>query len=202
MSNMLRNAAGVLCAVCLTVGSVSAGDITLLWNASADATSYRAYWGTQPGNYTSNQNAGNSLQTSISTLQDCTNYYFAVTASNAAGESGFSNEIQSWPRPVVSQATPSSGEQGQTLDVVITGTNYQNGAGVQFGGSGITVNSVTRNACGQITANITIAGGAAANNRSVTVTNPNGVAGSSGGIFSVVEPSAGVPDPPSGLQAQ
>ena len=204
--SQFQHRAGRVVTGCFLLGCLAlpaaAGDITLLWDASADATGYRAYWGTSSGNYTQNQDAGNSLQTSISTLQNCTNYFFAVTARNAAGESGFSQEIQTWPRPVVSQSNPATGEQGDSLDVVITGTNYQQGVGVRFGGSGITVNSVTRNACGQLTANITIANNAPTSSRSVVVTNPNGVEGTAAGLFSVTAPSQSPPDPPTGLNAQ
>jgi len=79
----------------------------------------------------------------------------------------------SLPAPIVSLINPASGTQGQTLSVVIAGSNFQNGAACSFG-SGITINSCTVNSPAQITSAITIIGSAATGLRGVTVTNPGG----------------------------
>ena len=86
--------------------------------------------------------------------------------------------------PTVTSATPDHGYQGQTLDVTIAGTFFVNGATSSFG-SGITVNSTTFNSSIQLTANITIAGGATVGVRTITVTNPDTQTGSLVAGFSV-----------------
>ena len=70
-------------------------------------------------------------------------------------------------------ASPSSGQQGQTLaSVIITARNtaFVNGTTVADFGAGITVNSLTVNSAFKATANITIQSNATAGARTVTVT--------------------------------
>ena len=50
---------------------------------------------------------------------------------------------------------------------------FVSGASVAFSGSGITVNSVTRNSATQLTVVISLSSGAAVGTRNVTVTNPD-----------------------------
>lgn len=54
---------------------------------------YKVYYGTSPGNYTSSAVVGNVTTYTVTGLSGGTTYYFAVTASNASGESGYSNEV-------------------------------------------------------------------------------------------------------------
>lgn len=95
--------------------------------------------------------------------------------------------------PTLSAVSPTSGGVGTTLNVALTGTNYINGGtSVSFSGSGITVNSVTYNSVTQVTANITIASGATAGARDVSVTTGGGTATLTSG-FSVT--GAATPPP-------
>lgn len=74
--------------------------------------------------------------------------------------------------PVISLVNPNSGQQGQTLNVALTGqfTSFvQNTTVVSFG-AGITVNSVTVTNPTSLTANISIAIGASAGSRTLSVT--------------------------------
>ena len=80
------------------------------------------------------------------------------------------------PAPAINTINPTSATQGQTLAVVISGSNFQSGAVCSFG-SGITVNSCAFNSATQMTANITIAGSAATGARNVTVTNTDAQSG-------------------------
>ena len=90
------------------------------------------------------------------------------------------------PAPTISTFAPSSAIQGQTTNVVVTGTgifdpdpSYPDHLAVSFG-SNVTVNSVTWSTATQATVNITVALTAALGSRTVTLTNPDGqTAGSS-----------------------
>jgi hypothetical protein len=166
--------------------SALAGSVNLVWDASAGATGYKVYSRSDSGEYGAGTNVGNTTQTTYLAMADCTATVFAVKAYNAAGESGFSDEVSTWPRPELNGLMPLDGQKGSTLDVVIAGNNFEPGASVLFSGSGITVNSVTRNACAQLTANITISDAAAFGPRDVRVVNTNGVTGVAPGAFTVV----------------
>jgi hypothetical protein len=78
------------------------------------------------------------------------------------------------PPPTVTGVNPNAGNQGETLNtVIITGTNFSGATAVNFG-AGITVNGFTVDSATQITADITIDGGAALGARDVSVTTPWG----------------------------
>lgn len=81
--------------------------------------------------------------------------------------------------PSITSIAPTSGQQGQTLNVVVTGANlYDPGASfplrltAQFG-TNITVNSVTWASPTSATVNITIGAAAALGLRNITLTNPD-----------------------------
>jgi len=74
--------------------------------------------------------------------------------------------------PSVISVNPATGDQGETLDVTITGT-YFSGTEVSFG-EGITTNSFTVDSETQITANITIDDDAIVGTRDVSVTTAGG----------------------------
>ncbi|MFH1390309.1 MAG: IPT/TIG domain-containing protein [Candidatus Margulisiibacteriota bacterium] len=85
----------------------------------------------------------------------------------------------------LSTISPNSRGQGaQSQNLTLTGTNFQDGATVQFSGSGITVNSVTFNSATQLTVSISVASSASTGARNVTVTNP-GAAASNATVFTV-----------------
>lgn len=82
--------------------------------------------------------------------------------------------------PTVSSLVPNAGLQGQTLNVVVNGTDlfdpgagYPNHLTANFGAN-ITINSVTYTSPTQATVNITVGAAAATGSRSVTITNPDG----------------------------
>jgi hypothetical protein len=87
-------------------GHGHAGTITLQWNASQGAQSYRLYYGTIDGPpYQTMLETGPSTTASVGGLTDGTRYYFAATASNRVGESVYSNEVSAMPSPEPSQDT-------------------------------------------------------------------------------------------------
>jgi hypothetical protein len=84
------------------------------------------------------------------------------------------------PAPTISTLTPNAAIQGQTLNVVVSGTGifdpdgtYPDHLAVTFGPN-ITVNSVTWNSATQATVNVSVALTAALGSRSITLTNPDG----------------------------
>ncbi len=101
----------------------------------------------------------------------------------------FINAANSWqvrgikvqgPAPTVTSLAPNNANQGQTLNVVVTGTGifdpdntYPDHLAFNFG-SLITVNSVTWTNATTATVNITIGGAATTGARSITMTNPDG----------------------------
>jgi hypothetical protein len=190
MRNLSRLA---LLAATVVLAAVShpalAGTASLAWDPvpDTDLAGYRVYYGTSPGSYTQSVDVGNVTQTTISSLTDCTMYYFGVKAYDTAGNQSttYSNEISGWSRPVVAASSPSAAEQGRSLALTITGSNFQAGATVAFSNAGVTVNSVTVNACGQLTANVTVGAAAAPGASSIDVTNPDGVYNTGVGIFTI-----------------
>ncbi len=199
--------AGIALALLLVAAASSAraGTISIAWDpvTDEDLAGYRVYYGTSPGNYSQSVDVGNVLETTLTGLSDCTNWYVAVKAYDAAGNlsESYSNEVSGWPRPVVSSTSPSSAEQGRTLDVVVQGSNFQAGATVKFLAAGIAVNSVTVNSCSRITANVTVGGSATVGAGDIEVTNPDLVYGAGIGVFTVsqaVAPTVSSTDPADG----
>jgi hypothetical protein len=93
------------------------------------------------------------------------------------------------PAPTVSSATPASrGQNAQNQDIVITGTNFVNGAGldVAFSGTGVTnASPPTFTDAQHITAHVNVASTAATTARDVTVTNPDQGVGTGTGKLTV-----------------
>jgi hypothetical protein len=109
-----------------------------------------------------------------------------VTLTNPAPGGGTSeslsflvNQVMN-PVPTLSSITPNTGQQGQAVNVTLTGTNFVPGATVQVSGSGISVTNVSVTNSTTMSALFTIMGGAAVGSRNVTVTNPAPGGGTSG----------------------
>ncbi|HUO63932.1 MAG TPA: S8 family serine peptidase, partial [Terriglobales bacterium] len=75
--------------------------------------------------------------------------------------------------PLPASVSPTTAGIGATLNVVITGSNFQSGVNVSFG-AGVLVNNTTLSGSTQLTANISIQANAAPGSRNVTVTNSDG----------------------------
>jgi len=93
------------------------------------------------------------------------------------------------PAPAIASVSPTSGHQGTTIDVTVTGSHFVSGALVSFTGTGITVNSNTFVDSSHVTANITIAANATVSSRDVTLTNPDAQADTCAGCFDVMLPA-------------
>jgi PKD repeat protein len=90
------------------------------------------------------------------------------------------------PTSSIAGVSPNSGNRGDTMDAVITGTNLA-GAGAVSLGDGITVNTFNVESPTQVTASITIGNTTVPGSRSVSVTTPIGSAHLPGG-FTVLRP--------------
>lgn len=86
-----------------TAVAATAGDsqAAVTWTASADATSYNVYYGTNPGVTTGNGTkvVGATSGQAITGLSNGSAYYFVVTAVSAHGESAVSDEAIATPLP-------------------------------------------------------------------------------------------------------
>ena len=175
----IRTACVVL--VGLTVSPAFGGTIGLNWNPSPDARGYRVHWGPSPGAYSDTLDVGDTTSTVLTTIGDCTNWYFAVSAYNFAGESGPSNEVNSWPRPSVTGTSPGTAMQGSQLTVNLNGTNFQSAASVQIDNPNVRLDNVSAISCNQIQIAATVepmAPGvrpAEIGRFTMTVTNPGGL---------------------------
>jgi hypothetical protein len=169
----------------------AAGTIGLAWDpvSHPDLDGYRIYYGTSAGDYTDPIDLGTVTQHTLTGMSDCTTWYVAVKAFDTSGQESdaFSNEVAGWARPTVVNATPSSGEPGQRLDITVTGTNFQPGATVELSDPDLQVHSVTVNSCSELVVDVTIGSGAAIGPVDIDVTNPDQVFGSGSGVFNVAQ---------------
>ncbi len=185
----MRRALGVVLALCALAGAAHAGTISVAWNpvTDTDLAGYKVYYGTSPGNYSQSRDVGNVTSTTLSGLDACTRYYIAIKAYDTGGleSTGYSNEVAGLPRPVVSTVAPTSGQQGQSLTLTITGESFDTGATVEFSGTGISVLAVRRSSCTQLSADIRIDAAAATGARDLTVMNPDRSFGTKAAAFTV-----------------
>ncbi len=125
-------------------GVAQAGTISLQWDSVASADGYRIYYSTTSGQFNSQDyiQVGRTTQATVPNLQDCTTYYLAVKAFNAAGESQtYSDEISGWARPTVA-TTVHSVRQGSQLELEIQGSNFMPGADIEVDNPNIFIDSV------------------------------------------------------------
>lgn len=125
-----RNLGGAILAIALGAATVtSAGDINVRWDPAAGASGYRVYYGTQAGQYTQVLDVGQQTASSVAGLQDCRDYFVAVKAYNANGEStAYSNEVSGWARPQINSAGPLAVQQGTQVTITLNGQNFDSSA--------------------------------------------------------------------------
>ncbi|HEX6852795.1 MAG TPA: Ig-like domain-containing protein [Candidatus Polarisedimenticolaceae bacterium] len=165
-----------------------AGTYSVAWDpvSDSDLAGYRVYYGASAGSYTQSVDVGNVTQTTLN-IADCQMWYVAVKAYDTAGNesASYSNEVSGWARPTVTGISPNAAEQGRTLSVTLTGTNFRAGSTVVFANAGVVVNSVQVNSCSQIVANVTVQPTAAVGTTNVDVEHADGVYGTGVGLFAV-----------------
>lgn len=126
-------------------------DVNLSWQASAMASGYKTYWGTTTGTYPNVQDVGDVLTYSYahdSMPRDCTPLFAAVTAYNAAGESGYSDEVTFYARPLI-DADDGIGPTANETVWYINGTSFAPGITLKINGA--LVDSVNRDSCTNLT---------------------------------------------------
>lgn len=96
---------------------------------------------------------------------------FTVTNTPAGGTSGAQIFTVDHPVPTLASIAPTSGERLQTLNVVLTGSDFIAGVSSVNVPAGFTVNSTTVDSPTQITANVTIGATAATGAQNFSVTN-------------------------------
>ena len=125
-------------------------------------------------------NAGAGITVNSTTLNSSTQLTanLTITAAAATGVRNFSvgsSNSQTFtvnnPVPALTSLNPVTGNVGQTLDVVFTGTNFFSDATTVTVGSGITVNSFNVTGTTSLTANITISASATLGVRNFSVMN-------------------------------
>jgi hypothetical protein len=169
----MRNRSSVLIPLLLlpllgvTSAPAHAGEISLRWDFVSNATGYRVYYGTSPGQYTQSTNVGNTTATNLEVPEDCTTYYVAVKAYDSYGESpDFSNEVSGWAHPEISSFDSGPIQQGSVVPINITGANFGSGAQIsidlgdiptdQYGDPLIHLEDVTVLSCNQMQAMLTV----------------------------------------------
>lgn len=198
---LVASAAVLIFSSILAPGAI-AGSMGLAWDPSAGADSYTVHYGPQPGDYSvsvpvgsaSSVCDGGECRATIDRpdLEDCTTWYVAVTAHNAAGPSAFSEEISGWPRPVVTQVDPGSAIQGSRFTLEVEGVNFQAGAGVELDNPHVFLDEARALSCDRIQASATVeptAEGvrpAEVGPWNVAVVNPDGVYGERPEAFEVL----------------
>jgi hypothetical protein len=186
---------------CLVALPAAAGEVVLDWQPAPGAVGYKIHQGPAEGQYDTVTNVGEATESIVAGLADCTTHYFATTAHNEAGDSGYSNVVSSWPRPVIESADPSSAAPGAQLSVTIDGVNFSPGATLETSHPAIEVVSVEQVSCNRITAQLSVGAGADPGAVSLTMSHSNGVAGSAGGLFAIEESEPSDLVPPTILSA-
>ncbi|NOV03947.1 polysaccharide lyase family 8 super-sandwich domain-containing protein [Paenibacillus planticolens] len=101
-----------------------ASQVMLTWSGVQGAAGYRVKYGTSPGVYTQTvevRDVSFTNQFAVTGLKTGKTYYFAVTAYNAAGGSGTSNELSAAPVPIVTLLPEAD---AYVRDGTYAGTNY------------------------------------------------------------------------------
>jgi hypothetical protein len=173
---------------------LAAGTISLSWDpvTHPQLAGYRVYYGTSPGSYGADVDAGLNTQITLNSLSDCTTYYVAIKSYDTTNRlsTTYSNEVTGWSRPVVTAVGPTSLQRGVQSTLTIDGANFQPGASVVLGNPGITVGSPSVTSCSRLTVPVTVGAQAALGASSVMVVNPDQVYGSAASLFSVIADAA------------
>jgi mucin-19 len=194
----------------LTASAVDSSQINLSWMASSDnvaVTGYRIERCSGQDCISFAQIAapsGTSTTYSDTPLSSSTSYSYRVRATDAAGNlSGFSNTATAATAaptpsaPTLSGISPSSGVQGASVTVTLTGTNFvADATTVSVSGTGVVVSAVNVVDATSLAAILQLSGNPGA--RTITVTTKDGTSGAQ--TFTIT-PEVTAPTAPSTLTA-
>ncbi len=107
-----------------------------------------------------------------------TKYTFPNISANHTIEAFF----DTYPVPILKTVSPSSAYRGQTVDLVLTGTNFVNGASSLNAGAGISVKTFTVHSSDSIFATVTVGASAVRGTYGFTITNTPPGGGTSGAV--------------------
>ncbi len=165
-------------ALFMVSGHSLAGQVTLAWDAVANATGYKVHYGQSSRSYSSTIDASNQLNYTVPALTDGARYYFAVTAYGPAGttESSYSNEVTTAlpdAAPVASfTASPTSGSAPLTVTLTDTSTGSVAGRSWNLGdGTTATTQTVakTYSTPGTYPVSLTVTGGGGSSTASQSI---------------------------------
>ena len=140
-----------------------------------------------PNQYGDHTDVGNTTNTLVDGMDDCVMGYFAVTAYNAAGESGFSEQAASFPRPTLIGTNPATVERGSQTTLVLSGVNFRPGDGVTLTHPALQLDDFAVSSCHEIVLTLSVDSDAPLGGADITVTHPSGVIGSAAGLLEIVE---------------
>jgi hypothetical protein len=164
--------------------TAASGSVGLTWSAVSNATDYNVYRGTASGTLSTKTKIASGVGSAAytdSTVTNGTTYYYEVTAVNANGESGGSNEVSATPsaspKPFIAaqvvtwSTTPPSGFPIFTVEVCTDSgcSTHITNATVKVNGTTLTYDALNE----EYTASGPMPGAGAAVNLSVTI--PNGL---------------------------
>jgi len=150
----------LVCLLLLCTSPLFASDAVVTWQASPGASNYVVHLGIASGAYTV---ATPPVVVLTHTYPDASMFqnvrnYLAITASNAAGSSAFSQEISGFPRSTIATSTVTN--MGTFMQMVVTGANFGDGllaSNINF--VGMTVLSVIRTNANTLTIQYTVDSG-------------------------------------------
>src|SRR4029077_1468098 len=125
-----------------------------------------------------------------------------ITVTTSGGTRGAQEFTVNLAPPQLTSITPNNGVQGQSVPVILTGTNFVAGATIGLSGAGITVSNTTVVSATQITATFTIAGNAATGAQNITVTTSGGTSGAQAFTVNLAPPTLTSINPNTGVQGQ
>jgi hypothetical protein len=179
--------------------SAIAATLRVSWasGTEGDLAGYRLSYGTSSGHYGATIDVGPATSWEIPDLEVNQRYYFVVSAYNLSGiESGPSAEVSAQvpasldPIPTLEAALEATTNsiyalRGRSTVFVLYGRNFSVGAAVDLG-AGIDPGTTVRNPQGNIQFVAAVLPEATAGPRTVTVSNPDGGAGSRSEALTVV----------------
>ncbi|MFC2091703.1 SBBP repeat-containing protein [Elusimicrobiota bacterium] len=96
--------------------------------------------------------------------------------------------------PVINTVSPGQADQGDALDVTVTGNNFLSAVTASFSGTGINVNSVTVNSSSELVLGLVVSSDALPGKRGLTLTNTDDGFYTQSAIFQIDSSGSGIVD--------